>query len=170
MALSCHIVSLLRLHIAIAKVLVFAFSHFADCLIGSTGQRRAPRFQSRAQDNMAFATESGPSANDRRVKISIKNAAATAAFNTMQNDTLDKLLEMGGINIIQYLQNLNAPFADKLLASVQEQQAQLEQMYQQQQAMAMQQGGGQVENGIVQGADQNAVAQAQSALGYNRAA
>lgn len=43
-------------------------------------------------------------------------------------------------------------------------------MYQQQQAMAQQQGGGQVENGIVQGADQNAVAQAQSALGYNRAA
>ena len=110
------------------------------------------------------------SARDIHFKISIKNAAATAAFNTMQNDTLDKLLEMGGINIIQYLQNLNAPFADKLLASVQEQQAQLEQMYQQQQAMAMQQGGGQVENGIVQGADQNAVAQAQSALGYNRAA
>lgn len=110
------------------------------------------------------------SARDIHFKISIKNAAATAAFNTMQNDTLDKLLEIGGINIIQYLQNLNAPFADKLLASVQEQQAQLEQMYQQQQAMAMQQGGGQVENGIVQGADQNAVAQAQSALGYNRAA
>lgn len=110
------------------------------------------------------------SARDIHFKISIKNAAATAAFNTMQNDTLDKLLDMGGINIIQYLQNLNAPFADKLLASVQEQQAQLEQMYQQQQAMAMQQGGGQVENGIVQGADQNAVAQAQSALGYNRAA
>lgn len=110
------------------------------------------------------------SARDIHFKISIKNAAATAAFNTMQNDTLDKLLDMGGINIIQYLQNLNAPFADKLLASVQEQQAQLEQMYQQQQAMAQQQGGGQVENGIVQGADQNAVAQAQSALGYNRAA
>ena len=80
----------------------------------------------------------------------------------MQNDTLDKLLDKGAINVVQYLQNLNAPFADKLLASVQEQQAQLEQMYQQQQAMAQQQGGGQVENGIVQGADQNAVAQAMS--------
>ena len=100
------------------------------------------------------------SARDIHFKISIKNAAATATYNTMQNDTLDKLLEMGGINIVQYLQNLNAPFADKLLASVQEQQAQLEQMYEQQRQMAMQQGGGQVdENGIVQGADQNAVNQ-----------
>ena len=100
------------------------------------------------------------SARDIHFKISIKNAAATATYNTMQNDTLDKLLEMGGINIVQYLQNLNAPFADKLLASVQEQQAQLEQMYEQQRQMAMQQGGGQVDkNGIVQGADQNAVNQ-----------
>lgn len=102
------------------------------------------------------------SARDIHFKISIKNAAATATYNTMQNDTLDKLLDKGAINVVQYLQNLNAPFADKLLASVQEQQAQLEQMYQQQQAIAQQQGGGQVENGIVQGADQNAVAKAMS--------
>ena len=102
------------------------------------------------------------SARDIHFKISIKNAAATATYNTMQNDTLDKLLDKGAINVVQYLQNLNSPFADKLLASVQEQQAQLEQMYQQQQAMAQKQGVGQVENGIVQGADQNAVAQAMS--------
>lgn len=100
------------------------------------------------------------SARDIHFKISIKNAAASAAYNTLQNDDLKELLQMGAINLIQYLQNVNKPFADKLLASVQEQQAQLEQMYQQQQAMAQQQGGGQVENGIVQGADQNAVAQA----------
>ena len=68
------------------------------------------------------------SARDIHFKISIENAAATAAFNTMQNDTLDKLLEMGGINIIQYLQNLNAPCADRLIASDQERHAQLEQM------------------------------------------
>lgn len=106
-----------------------------------------------------------PSARDIHFKISIKNAAATATYNTMQNDTLDKLLSMGGINIVQYLQNLNAPFADKLLASVQEQQAQLEQMYQQQ---AAQQGGVQIdENGQVQGADQNAVSQF---FNYNNAA
>ena len=66
------------------------------------------------------------SARDIHFKISIKNAAATATYNTMQNDTLDKLLDKGAINVVQYLQNLNAPFADKLLASVQEQQAQLE--------------------------------------------
>ncbi len=97
------------------------------------------------------------SARDIHFKISIKNAAATTAFNAMQNDTLDKLLEMGGINVVQYLQNINAPFADKLLASVQQQQAQLEEMYQQQ---AQQQGGAQVdENGVIQGADQNAVQQ-----------
>lgn len=95
------------------------------------------------------------SARDIHFKISIKNAAASAAYNTLQNDDLKELLQMGAINLIQYLQNVNKPFADKLLASVQEQQAQLEQMYQQQ-------GGGQVENGIVQGADQNAVAQAMS--------
>jgi len=99
-------------------------------------------------------------ARDVHFKISIKNAAATAAYNTLQNDELKELLQMGAINLVQYLQNVNKPFADKLLASVQEQQAQLEQMYAQQQQMAMQQGGGQVdENGIVQGADQNAVNQ-----------
>ena len=48
------------------------------------------------------------------------------------------------------------------LQELQQQQEQLEQMYQQQQAIAQQQGGGQVENGIVHGADQNAVAQAMS--------
>ncbi len=100
------------------------------------------------------------SARDIHFKISIKNAAATAAYNTSQNDDLKELLGMGAINLIQYLQNVNKPYADKLLSSIQEQQAQLEQMYQQQ---AAQQGGVQVdENGIVQGADQNAVAQAMS--------
>lgn len=102
------------------------------------------------------------SARDIHFKISIKNAAATAAYNTIQNDDLKELLGMGAINLIQYLQNVNKPYADKLLASVQQQQEQLEQMYQQQQAIAQQQGGGMVENGIVQGADQNAVAQAMS--------
>lgn len=97
------------------------------------------------------------SARDIHFKISIKNAAATAAYNTSQNDDLKELLGIGAINLIQYLQNVNKPYADKLLSSIQEQQAQLEQMYQQQ---AAQQGGVQVdENGIVQGADQNAVNQ-----------
>lgn len=110
------------------------------------------------------------SARDVHFKTSIKNAAATASYQTQINDKLDYLLSIGAINIVQYLQNINAPFADKLLSSVQEQQAQLEQMYQQQQQLAMAQGGGQVENGIVQGADQNAVNMAQSALGFNNQA
>ena len=67
-------------------------------------------------------------------------------------------------SVVQYLQNINAPFADKLLASVQEQQAQLEQMYQQQQQLAIAQGGGQIENGVVQGANQETVNQAQEYL------
>lgn len=108
------------------------------------------------------------SARDIHFKISIKNAAATTAYSTLQNDTLKELLQMGAINVVQYLQNLNAPYADKLLASVQEQQAQLEQMCQQQAEIAQQQGGGEVDqNGMVQGADQEAVAQMQNALGYN---
>lgn len=98
------------------------------------------------------------SARDIHFKISIKNAAATAAYNTSQNDDLKELLQIGAINLVQYLQNVNKPYADKLLSSIQEQQAQLEQMYQQQAAQA--QGGVQVdENGQVQGADQNAVNQ-----------
>lgn len=104
-------------------------------------------------------------ARDIHFKISIKNAAATAAYNTAQNDDLKELLQMGAINLVQYLQNVNKPYADKLLASVQEQQQQLEQMYEQQQEAAMQQGGGQVDqNGMVQGANQEAVAQAQNYL------
>lgn len=97
------------------------------------------------------------SARDIHFKISIKNAAATAAYNTAQNDDLKELLQMGAINLVQYLQNVNKPYADKLLSSIQEQQAQLEEMYQQQAAA---QGGVQVdENGQVQGADQSAVNQ-----------
>lgn len=106
------------------------------------------------------------SARDIHFKISIKNAAATAAYNTSQNDDLKELLQIGAINLVQYLQNVNKPYADKLLSSIQEQQAQLEQMYQQQ--AEQMQGGVQVdENGQVQGADQNAVNQF---FNYNNAA
>ena len=63
---------------------------------------------------------------DIKFKISIKNAAATAAYQNNINDQLDKLLSMGAINVVQYLQNLNAPFADKLLQDVQSQISQLE--------------------------------------------
>lgn len=97
-------------------------------------------------------------ARDVMFKISIKNAAATASYQMQINDELDKLLQMGVINTVQYLQNINAPFADKLLQSVQAQQAQQEALAQQQ-AM-MQQGDLPMdENGQVSGADQSAVNQ-----------
>ena len=60
-------------------------------------------------------------ARDIMFKISIKNAAATATYQNNVNDKLDMLLDKGAINIIQYLQNLNEPFADKLLQDVQRQ-------------------------------------------------
>ena len=96
-------------------------------------------------------------ARDIKFKISIKNAAATAAYQNNINDQLDKLLELGAINVVQYLQNLNAPFADRLLQDIQSQQAELEA-----QQAAMQQQPPQ--DGIVPGADQQAVQQAQQYL------
>ena len=95
-------------------------------------------------------------ARDVKFKIAIKNAAATATYQTQINDRLDSLLQMGAINIVQYLQNINEPFADRLLQSVMQQQQQL------QQQAAMQ--GAQVQDGVVQGADQQSVQQAQDYL------
>lgn len=87
-------------------------------------------------------------ARDVKFKISIKNAAATAAYQNTINDQLDSLLQNGFITLTQYLQNINAPFADKLLQSCQQMQAE-------QQAMQPEQ---------VPGADQQAVQQAQQYL------
>lgn len=79
------------------------------------------------------------SCRDVDFKISIKEAAATAAYQQQINDTLDKLLEMNAITIKQYLQNCTLPFADKLLQDIetaeQEQMAAQQQMQMQQQAM-----------------------------------
>ena len=96
-------------------------------------------------------------ARDIKFKISIKNAAATAAYQNNINDQLDRLLELGAINVVQYLQNLNAPFADRLLQDIQSQQAELEA---QQAAMGQQA----PQNGVVPGADQEAVERAQGYL------
>lgn len=93
-------------------------------------------------------------ARDVKFKISIKNAAATATYQTQINDRLDMLLQNGLIDIVQYLQNVNAPFADKLLQSVQQRQAEQQAMQQQAASQAEQ----------VPGADQQAVAQAQQYL------
>lgn len=96
-------------------------------------------------------------ARDIMFKISIKNAAATATYQNNINDKLDRLLEMGAINIVQYLQNLNEPFADKLLQDV---QSQVEYLRAQQAEMGQQA----PQNGVVPGADQEAVERAQRYL------
>lgn len=96
-------------------------------------------------------------ARDIMFKISIKNAAATATYQNNINDKLDRLLEMGAINIVQYLQNLNEPFADKLLQDV---QSQVEYLRAQQAEMGQQA----PQNGVVPGADQEAVEKAQGYL------
>lgn len=96
-------------------------------------------------------------ARDIMFKISIKNAAATATYQNNINDKLDRLLEMRAINIVQYLQNLNEPFADKLLQDV---QSQVEDLRAQQAEMGQQA----PQNGVVPGADQEAVERAQGYL------
>lgn len=96
-------------------------------------------------------------ARDIMFKISIKNAAATASYQNNINDKLDRLLEMGAINIVQYLQNLNEPFADKLLQDV---QSQVEYLRAQQAEMGQEA----PQNGVVPGADQEAVERAQGYL------
>lgn len=96
-------------------------------------------------------------ARDIMFKISIKNAAATATYQNNINDKLDRLLELGAINIVQYLQNLNEPFADKLLQDV---QSQVEDLRAQQAEMGQQA----PQNGVVPGADQEAVERAQGYL------
>ena len=50
-----------------------------------------------------------------KFNISIKNAAASAAFLQMGNETLDRLLQMGLIDARTYLKNYDAPFTDRLL-------------------------------------------------------
>lgn len=69
------------------------------------------------------------SARDVVFKVSIKESAATVAYQTQVNDTAMQLLQMGAINMQQYLQCVNLPFKDTLLQNVQsaEAQAQLQQ-------------------------------------------
>lgn len=91
------------------------------------------------------------SAEDVKFKISIKEAAATAAYQTQVNDQLEKLLEMGQINLVQYLENISAPYADSLLQSVLSAQQQAQQT-------------GQMPQVNVPGANQQTVQQAQQML------
>lgn len=77
------------------------------------------------------------SARDVMFKVSIKESAASAAYQSQINDTALELLQLGAINIMQYLQCINLPFKDQLLQQIQSDAAQ-QQM--QQQLAAQQQG------------------------------
>ena len=72
------------------------------------------------------------SARDVKFMISIKEAAATAAYQTQANDTLLQVLQLPPDMMQLFLQNCNLPFADKLLQQIQSQQMQQEAMLQQQ--------------------------------------
>ena len=97
------------------------------------------------------------SAQDVKFKISIKESAATAAYQSQVNDALMQLLQMQVVSPRQFLQNCNLPFADKLLQQIESEEAQqaaLQQMMAEQQQLAAQ----------GQQADQQAVQQAQQYL------
>jgi len=93
------------------------------------------------------------SVQDVMFKISVKEAGASAAYQTQANDMMEKLLQMGRISTEQYLQNVNLPFADELLRDVQSEQARQQAVAQLQQQVN--------EQG---GADMQQVAQAQQQL------
>lgn len=100
--------------------------------------------------NMSVIEYAKLAAEDVKFKVSIKEAGATAAFAQESNDTLNQLYQSGAITAEEWLSNLKMPFADTLLQSVRSRMAQ-QQM--------------QVQNGQVQGANQQAVAQAEQMLG-----
>ena len=80
-------------------------------------------------------------AQDVKFKISIKESAATAAYQSQVNDALMQLLQMQVVSPRQFLQNCNLPFADKLLQQIESEEAQqaaLQQMMAEQQQLAAQ--------------------------------
>lgn len=92
------------------------------------------------RDNTDMIEYDRMATRDVAYKISIKEAAATASYQTSVNDALKELLFQNRISTIQYLQHVNMPFADSLLQQLQsdEAKAQQEQMLMQQ-MMAQQQ-------------------------------
>lgn len=98
------------------------------------------------KDNTDMIEYDRLSAQDVAFKISIKEAAATASYQMSVNDTLKELLNANRISTIQYLQNVNLPFADSLLqqlqsdeAARQEQERLMQQIEANQQGMSQQQ-------------------------------
>ena len=88
------------------------------------------------KDNTGMIEYDRMSARDVMFKISVKEAAATASFQMMVNDTALQLLQLGAINIKQYLSSINLPFADSLLQTIESDEAAA---IAQQQALANQQ-------------------------------
>ncbi|MBR1448819.1 MAG: hypothetical protein IJ588_08775 [Prevotella sp.] len=76
------------------------------------------------KDNTNFFEYDNLSARDVMFKVAIKEAARTAAFQTYINDTALELLNMQAINIQQYLEVVNLPYAKELLQIIQRDQAQ----------------------------------------------
>jgi membrane protease YdiL (CAAX protease family) len=101
------------------------------------------------KDNTDFFEYDNLSARDVTFKVQIKEAAKTAAFQTYINDTAMQLLQMQAINVQQYLEVVNLPYAKELLQIIQRDQAQ---------QMAMQQ------ELLAQGVDQQQVNNAQQML------
>lgn len=101
------------------------------------------------KDNTNFFEYDNLSARDVLFKVAIKEAARTAAYQTYINDTAMELLQMQAINIMQYLEVVNLPYAKELLQILQRDEAQ---------QLAMQQ---QLE---AQGVNQQAVGNAQQML------
>ena len=77
-----------------------------------------------SRDKTMFYEYDSLSARDVDFEITIKESAATAAFRSYINDTAMQLLQMGGINIKQYLEVVNLPYADELLQIIQRDEAQ----------------------------------------------
>jgi hypothetical protein len=78
------------------------------------------------KDNTAAFEYDRMATRDVMYKISVKEAAATASTQMKNNDDLKELLLNNRISTIQYLQNINASYADSLLQSMQSEQAQME--------------------------------------------
>lgn len=77
-----------------------------------------------SRDRTMFYEYDSLSARDVDFEIAIKESAATASFRTYINDTAMQLLQLGTINIKQYLEVVNLPYADELLQIIQRDEAQ----------------------------------------------
>jgi hypothetical protein len=53
-----------------------------------------------------------------KARVSIKASAASAAFYQMGNELLTNLFDKNAIDVRTYLKNLDAPYADKILADI----------------------------------------------------